>query len=157
MIRTIAGLAAGLALLASPVAGAAVVTEESPFATSLMFAGAQTRVVEFDIGGPGTVEITLTDLEWPAALADLSFIVTSATRRELDPSGAGSFSFETTGAGRFFAHVYAVPTGALNVGSAYLSVGFVPVPLPAAAWLFLAGAVGLGAFARRPNRAATTV
>jgi len=158
-------LACALAGLgAASSAGAATVTEVAQSYT--VGTSGATATNGFSVATPGNLDISLTDLLWPQALANLSFELTNSQGKVLGTiSGAGTLDVALAASGTYFALSYgqASATGPLPYGSYGVSVQYTPtvVPLPASAVL-LASAMGLvaalhrrrpaGASARRTAR-----
>lgn len=96
----------------------------------------------FTVPGAGTVNVTLTDLGWPAPLASLTFSATTPTAVMASLPSAGQTSFTVGGTGVYDAVIDAVasPQALLNLGEFSLNVDFTAaVPLPAASLLMLSG------------------
>jgi hypothetical protein len=99
------------------------------------------------VPGAGAVTAILSDLDWPAKLASLTFAATTPTSVLASLNGPGEVSFNVSGPGVYSAVVGAVasPTSFLNLGWYSMTIEFAPaVPLPASAWLLLSGLVSLG-------------
>lgn len=135
-----------LALGAARTADAATIVLEQ----SGLLGGAQTAVTPVIIPGAGTLSVTLTDLAWPTRLTTLSFALSDATSVLGRMTAPGTKNFTVGGAASLYAHVYGTASGPLDLGLFSLRVQFVPVPLPSAAVLLLAG-MGLFATMRNPR------
>ncbi|HVW70343.1 MAG TPA: VPLPA-CTERM sorting domain-containing protein [Steroidobacteraceae bacterium] len=127
-------------------------------AQTTLVTGSASTVDSFTAPGAGTVTISLTSLDWPAALSALSFSATSATQVLSSWNGtsitSNIASFEVD-AGTYFAHIMATASGALNVGLYSVVMTFSPgsggapsVPLPASGWMLLTGMFVLAGLAR---------
>jgi hypothetical protein len=104
--------------------------------------GTQSFVESFDVTTPGTLTVTLTNVDWPQQLADLNLLV-SSTNATLGPEmGAGTASF-SVGPGDVFAQWFGTAQGPLNTGVYSIRVAFQPsaVPLPTSIALLLSGLV----------------
>lgn len=148
-------LALGLLLA---LAGAAAEAEELLVSTPLVD-GSLATVSNFQITGPGTVTVSLTDLAWPDKLASLTFAATTSSGVVASMSGPGQISFNVSSPGMYSAVVGAVAgAGFLDLGWYSMIVNFTPatsaVPLPGSVWLLVSGLV-LGALLIRPRRRAT--
>lgn len=105
--------------------------------------GQQAFSDSFDISGPGTLTVTLTNLVWPEQLADLDLVMSTDGGMLGPEMGAGSQTFNVKG-GRYYANWFGNAQGPLNVGVYGLEIEFcpsgtVPVPLPTSISLFLSG------------------
>lgn len=138
-----------LGIFAGPRAQAEVVLLEQ----SGLVSGSQSFVYEFRAPSAGTVNVQLSNLNWPERLASVSFVATSATSVLTPMSGVGITTFDVLGPGAYFAHVAGVAQGALDLGLYSLRITFdgiaAPVPLPAGVWLLLSGLGALGLPLRR--------
>jgi len=108
----------------------------------------------FNLSEAGTLTLTLTDLKWPSALQDASFLLTTASGTVLGRgTGFGSESFQIGAAGTIYAVTFgqAAPIRGLTIGygSYGVSANFQPVPLPAPMALLPAGLMWLWFAARR--------
>lgn len=113
--------------------------------------GSLASATPFSVPGAGTVTAILSDLDWPARLASLTFAATTPTSVLASLNGPGQVSFNVSGPGVYSAVVGAVasPTSFLGLGWYSMTVDFAPaVPLPASVWLLLSG-LGCLAAARR--------
>lgn len=118
-------------------------------ADTTLVSGSQSAVFSFNISGPGTVSVQLTNLDWPQALSSLSFMAGTASQVLSSWSGPGSaqsLSFQVATGGSYFADVMAAAGGPLDLGAYSLSIAFTPaapVPLPPSGALLLVGALGI--------------
>lgn len=111
--------------------------------------GTDAFLLPFEVSGPGTVSVTLTDLGWPGSFSTLSFAALSSTTLLAQLTAPGTLTFQLTGAGKYFAAVYGVADPAFGVGLYSLNLSYAPVPLPAAPLLFVSG---LALFALRRKK-----
>lgn len=129
-------------------AGASEVLYDS----SGFLSGRQSFVQSFNITGPGTLTVTLGNVDWPQQLASLNMVLSSGSGSLLGPEmGAGTDSFHVNG-GLVYAQWFGTAQGPLDTGLYSLNVRFLPnalpVPLPASIALLLSG-LGLLAWQRR--------
>lgn len=141
-IRHLLGLAACLlgAVAARPAAASEVLYDNSGF-----LKGQQSFVQSFNITGPGTLTVSLTNVDWPQQLSSLNMVLSSGSGSLLGPEmGAGTDSFHID-SGLVFAQWFGTAQGPLDTGVYSLKVLFVPnalpVPLPASIGLLLSGLV----------------
>jgi hypothetical protein len=105
--------------------------------------GQQSMEQTFVVNGPGTLTITLSNVNWPQSLASLNLLV-SSTQGLLGPEmGAGTATFNVTG-GDVFAQWFGTAQGPLNTGVYGLEVVWnsataAPVPLPTSFALLFTG------------------
>ncbi|HWX30845.1 MAG TPA: hypothetical protein VNZ53_25835 [Steroidobacteraceae bacterium] len=117
--------------------------------------GQQSFVQSFNISGPGTLTVTLSNVAWPEQLASLNMVL-GTTSGLLGPEmGAGTETFKVTG-GRVFAQWFGVAQGPLDLGVysmniVFQSSGVTPVPLPASIALLASGLLLLGWQRRHRN------
>lgn len=124
------------------------------------FRGTQTSVSTFQVPGAGMLTVSLHDLDWPSALASLSFSLTNATSviNTLDGKtveGVGTFQYDVSGPGMYAAIVNgtAGPDNPFGLGAYSYNVQFTSaVPLPASVILLLSGlgAIAAALYGRRP-------
>jgi hypothetical protein len=118
------------------------------YAGSGFMVGQQSFVQSFDVSGPGTLTVTLTNVPWPEQLASLNMVL-GTTGGLLGPEmGAGTQTFDVTG-GRFFAQWFGTAQGPLDAGVYSMEIvfqpnGVMPVPLPASIVLLASGLALLG-------------
>lgn len=134
-------------LAAAPLASAdTVLLDASSYIT-----GTQSAVYSLSVAGPGTVSITLADLNWPERLSSLSFALATTSGVIAQMSSEGTQQLALTSGGTYYALVAGTAQGMWNAGMWSLHMGFsqvAPVPLPAGVWLLLSGAAGLFVFRR---------
>jgi hypothetical protein len=117
--------------------------------------GQQSFVQSFNISGPGTLTVTLSNVAWPEQLASLNMVL-GTTSGLLGPEmGAGTETFKVTG-GRVFAQWFGVAQGPLDLGVYSMNIvfqsnGVTPVPLPASIALLASGLLLLGWQRRHRN------
>lgn len=149
-------LLAGIALASSCViAQAATVVyedvdflfnESSSTPLSLGAPSFATKVSSFEIASAGTYQVTLADFVFPEAFDKLSLAISSfidaKTVGKID--GEGSFTFFATGAGKYYASLFAEPGENYGVGLYGVQVASLsaPVPLPPGILLMMS-AIGL--------------
>jgi hypothetical protein len=130
------------------VAGALAASARSADASEILYdssgfmRGQQSMEETFVVNGPGTLTITLSNVDWPQSLASLNLLV-SSTQGLLGPEmGPGTATFNVTG-GDVFAQWFGTAQGPLNTGVYGLEVMWnsatAPVPLPTSFALLLAG------------------
>jgi MYXO-CTERM domain-containing protein len=136
LIICMAGL---LAASARPADASEILYDSSGFVR-----GQQSMEQSFVVSGPGTLTITLSNVDWPQSLASLNLLV-SSTQGLLGPEmGAGTAAFKFSG-GDIFAQWFGTAQGPLNTGVYGLEVVWnsasttAPVPLPTSFALLLAG------------------
>jgi len=119
--------------------------------------GQQSFVQSFDITGPGTLTVSLSNVAWPEQLSNLDMVLSSTGGSLLGPEmGAGTESFHVD-SGTVYAQWFGTAQGPLDVGVYSLKVQFQPgttaVPLPASIVVLLSG-LGLLVWQRRDRRLA---
>jgi hypothetical protein len=149
LLCTIAFLISAAAV--RPAGASEVLYNNSGFLT-----GQQSFVQSFNITGPGTLSVSLTNVDWPQQLASLNLVLSSGSGSLLGPEmGAGSDSFHV-GSGMVYAQWFGTAQGPLDTGVYSLNVEFLPnalpVPLPASIALLLSG-LALLAWQRRDRSA----
>jgi hypothetical protein len=121
--------------------------------------GQQSFVQSFNITGPGTLTVSLSNVAWPEQLSDLNMVLSSTGGSLLGPEmGAGTDSFHVD-SGTIYAQWFGTAQGPLDIGVYSLKVQFQPgttaVPLPASIAVLLSG-LGLLAWQRRGRRMGRT-
>lgn len=144
-------------LLCAALAGRADASEVLYDGTGFL-TGQQSFVQSFNITGPGTLTVSLTNVDWPQQLSSLDMVLSSTGGSLLGPEmGAGTDSFHVD-SGLVFAQWFGTAQGPLDTGVYSLKVQFLPagtaVPLPASIALFLSG-LGVLVWQRRDRRMAT--
>jgi hypothetical protein len=111
----------------------------------------------FDIDAAGTYQVTLTDFDFPNPLKMAGLNITSATDSLGSLLEPGSLTFDAD-PGSYYLSFFgkADRLGQFGIQVAQLGVpasnlGTSAVPVPAAAWLFGSGLIGLAGFIRRNN------
>ena len=88
--------------------------------------GQQSFVQSFNITGPGTLTVSLTNVDWPQQLASLNMVLSSGSGSLLGPEmGAGTDSFHVDG-GLVYAQWFGTAQGPLDTGLYSLNVQFMP-------------------------------
>lgn len=149
-IRHLLGLI--VCLLGAAGARTATASEVPLYDGSGFLSGQQSFVQSFNITGPGTLTVSLTNVDWPLQLASLNMVLSSGSGSLLGPEmGAGTDSVHIDG-GMVYAQWFGTAQGPLDTGLYSLKVQFLPsalpVPLPASIALLLSG-LALLAWQRR--------
>jgi hypothetical protein len=142
---------AGLSVASIPSAGAGEVLYDGIG----FLVGQQSFTDSFSVDGPGTLTVTLTNIAWPVALSSLDFVIGTSSGLLGPEMGAGTASFNVTGAGNIFAQWFGTAQGPLNAGVYGLKIEFTQttaVPLPTAFALLLSGFALLMWQSRQANR-----
>jgi hypothetical protein len=118
--------------------------------------GQQAGMESFNVSGPGTLTVELTNVPWPMALSSLNATISSPQFGLLGPEmGAGTESFQVTG-GEIFAQWFGNAQGPLDTGVYGLKIEFSPngiaVPLPTSIALLVSGLALLGWQRRRRDQ-----
>jgi len=108
--------------------------------------GTQSFSDTFNLTGPGTLTVTLSNVAWPQQLASLNFLLSSANGKMGPEMGAGTYTFAVLAGGNVFAQWFGTAQGPLDAGVYslkidFLSQGGIAVPLPASVALLLSGLV----------------
>lgn len=110
----------------------------------------------FSIDTAGTYKVTLTDFEFPNPLAEAGLNITSATESFGSLISAGSFTFDADPGNYYLSFFGSAPDlGQYGIEIAQFGIVISPpgevstVPVPAAAWLFGSGLIGLVGVIRR--------
>lgn len=119
--------------------------------------GTQSFSDTFNLTGPGTLTVTLSNIAWPQQLASLNFMLSSANGMMGPEMSAGTNSFHVAAGGNVFAQWFGTAQGPLNAGVFSLKIDFspsaTPVPLPTSVVLLLSG-LALLLWQRRPRSTA---
>jgi hypothetical protein len=112
----------------------------------------------FTVASDGSYRVTLTDFSFPSEFDQLSLSITTYKSEINFIEGAGWFDFEASSGITYYANVYGVAGGPLDlglygVGVEALSAPVSHVPLPASLLLMSSALVVLGAFGRGGNKA----
>lgn len=150
---------AGIALAGScAIAQAAVVYEDVDFLSTSPSSpiGFATKVSSFNIDAAGIYEVTLADFVFPEAFDSISLAISTFIGPETVGSidGEGTFTFFASGAGKYYASLFADPGDTFGVGLYGVQVSSLaaPVPLPPGIILMLS-AIGLLVGLRGKNKA----
>jgi hypothetical protein len=126
------GLVMLLAVLWGEAASAATVVYEDVGFIS----GTEYYSHSFTVESAGTYEATLTDFVFPASFSELGFAMTTSTDTLFELDGPGSFQFAASPGTTYYASVFGVAGGALDLGlygidiSNITAAGVPSVPLP---------------------------
>lgn len=118
--------------------------------------GQQSGMESFNISGPGTLTVELSNIAWPVALGSLDAVISSASGLLGPEMSDGTQSFQLTHGGEIFAQWFGTAQGPLDVGVYGLKIDFqpsgvAPVPLPTSIAL-LASGLGLLIWQRRHRK-----
>jgi hypothetical protein len=130
--------------------GAASLAAGSAGAGEVMYDGAgfiegqQSGMESFNVSGPGTLTIQLSNVAWPTPLGSLNAVVSSASGLLGPEMGAGTQSFQLTTGGEIFAQWFGTAQGPLDAGMYGIKIefqpsGVPPVPLPTSIALLASG------------------
>ncbi len=104
--------------------------------------GTQSFTDTFSVSSPGTLTVTLGDLDWPAPLSSLDLLVSSPNGAIGSEMSAGTSTFNVS-SGNITAQWFGTATsGGLDTGAYSLEIQFSPtspVPLPTSCALLLSG------------------
>ena len=169
-MRILARLAPWMALtvcsLAFPLAAGAGTTTTLTDSSYTVGSFSGPQINSFQVSGPGTVDVQLTDIPWPQSLSGVSFELVDASGNVLQKlNGFQEASISILAPGTYYALSYgiaaALPNASVGFGSYGLDMTFTsaltpgsPVPLPQSA-LLLASGLGLLAALRRQPAAIT--
>jgi hypothetical protein len=140
--------------------GAGALAAGSAGAAEVMYDGAgfirgqQAGMESFNVSGPGTLTVQLSNVAWPVPLGSLNAVLSSASGLLGPEMGAGTNTFLVTGAGEIFAQWFGTAQGPLDVGVYAMNIefqpsGVMPVPLPTSIGLLVSGLALLGWQRRR--------
>jgi hypothetical protein len=123
-------------------AGSASAAEVLYAGTGFM-SGQQSFTDTFQVSGPGTLIVSLTNVAWPEQLASLDMVV-GTTSGLLGPEmGAGTQTFDIKSAGMVYADWFGTAQGPLDTGVYSMNIQFMPagatVPLPYSIALLASG------------------
>jgi hypothetical protein len=129
----------GAGSLAAASAGASEVMYDG----SGLIRGQQSGMESFNISGPGTLTVELSNVAWPEQLGSLNMVVSTSGGLLGPEMSAGTESFQLTG-GDVFAQWFGTAQGPLDVGVYGLKIefqpsGVAPVPLPTSIALLASG------------------
>ena len=124
--------------------------------------GQQSFTQSFNVSGPGTLTVSITDIAWLDIVADLNCFLSTASGL-INPAAngngysSGSESFNV-GSGPIYAHWFGSAQGIYDLGVIGVKITFqpagIPVPLPASLVLLLSGLGVLFGWQRRPMQPA---
>jgi hypothetical protein len=133
----------GAGALAAGSAGAEMIYDGAG-----MIRGQQAGMESFNVSGPGTLTVQLSNVAWPVPLGSLNAVISSASGLLGPEMGAGTNSFQVMGAGEIFAQWFGTAQGPLDVGVYAMNIDFkpnaLPVPLPTSIALLVSGLALLG-------------
>ena len=111
----------------------------------------------FTVPQAGTYALSLTDMAFPRALRELGAAVTTADTKLVDIFGSGNVLFDMQPGRFYYLSIFARSFNTRDPGLFGLSLRPLQsqpaaVPVPAAAWLFGGGLVGMAGLLRRNRR-----
>jgi hypothetical protein len=121
--------------------------------------GQQSFTQSFNISGPGTLTVSMTDIPWLDIVSDLNCFLSTASGL-INPAANGSSGSESfsVGSGPIYAHWFGSAQGVYDLGVIGVKITFqpagIPVPLPASLLLLLSGLGVLFGWQRRPMQPA---
>ena len=120
--------------------------------------GQQSFTQSFNISGPGTLTVSITDIAWLDIVSDLNcFLSTASGLINPAANGGGSETF-SVGSGPIYAHWFGNAQGIYDLGVIGVKITFqpagIPVPLPASLVLLMSGLGVLFGWQRRAMPAA---
>ncbi len=113
--------------------------------------GQQSFSESFQLSGPGTLTVTLSNMAWPQPLASLNMVVSTPAGLLGPEMGAGTDIFKIGGSETVYTQWFGVAQGPLGVGVYGVKVNWAPVPLPTSIAFLLSG-LALLAWHRRVRR-----
>jgi hypothetical protein len=145
------------------VIGAGVLAVGSAGASEVLYEGAgwirgqQSGMESFNVTGPGTLTVELTNVAWPMLLGSLNATISSPQFGLLGPEmGAGTQSFQVAAGGEIFAQWFGNAQGPMDSGVYTMKIEFTPsvaaVPLPTSIALLISGLAMMGWQLRRRSQ-----
>lgn len=114
--------------------------------------GQQSFVQSFNITGPGTLTVTMSNIAWPESLASLNVVLGTSSGLMGAEMGVGSETFNVN-SGVVFAQWFGTAQGPLDIGVYSMKIVFQPngtvVPLPASILLLASGLLYVAVWQRR--------
>ena len=110
------------ALAAAGSAGAAEVMYDG----AGFIRGQQAGMESFNVSGPGTLTVQLTNVAWPVALGSLNAVISSASGLLGPEMGEGTQSFQLMTGGEIFAQWFGTAQGPLDAGMFTMNIDFKP-------------------------------
>src|ERR1700730_7002774 len=78
--------------------------------------GQQAGMESFDVSGPGTLTVQLTNVAWPVSLGSLNAVISSASGLLGPEMGEGTQSYQLMTGGEIFAQWFGTAQGPLDAG-----------------------------------------
>ncbi len=113
--------------------------------------GQQSFSESFQLSGPGTLTVTLSNIAWPQPLASLNMTVSTPSGLLGPEMGAGTDIFKIGGPETVYTQWFGAAQGPLGLGVYGVKVNWAPVPLPTSIAFLLSG-LALLAWHRRARR-----
>lgn len=159
--KNLFGAILGMSVLISAAFGTAAEAATVAYEDVGFIRGVGDQSESFTVASAGSYRVTLTDFTMPSNFDQLTLSVTTR-RNEIDSiSGSGWFDFSAEVGTTYFANLYGVAGGALDLGLYGISVESVaatvaPVPVPASLFMMVSALAAMGAFGRGGSRAVTS-
>jgi|SRR5271155_5139994 len=135
--------AAGLLLAAAMIPGKAAYADMVVFDSMSLFQGQQAFTETFSVETTGTLDVTVSDIPWLDAVANLSFFLSSPKGVVGPTMNGGGSELINIGPGTYTASWFGNAQGAYDLGVVGVNIDFqpngTPVGIPASVLLMLSG------------------
>lgn len=120
--------------------------------------GQQSFTQSFNISGPGTLTVSITDIAWLDIVSELNCFLSTASGLINPAANVGGSETFSVGSGPIYAHWFGSAQGIYDLGVIGVKITFqpagIPVPLPASLVLLLSGLGVLFGWQRRATTSA---